>query len=93
MQIKQRADGGKERWWRWGTLIPSTALWMTVVCASYRETGRRGWKNMRRNKNKRERERPCVGGWVFVIANPVKMNKQNMHENHQRLNNRELLSS
>jgi len=42
MQIKQRADGGKERWWRWGTLIPSTALWMTVACASYRETGEEG---------------------------------------------------
>jgi len=35
---------------------------------------------MRRKKNERERERPCVGGWVFVIANPVKINKQNMHE-------------
>lgn len=43
---------------------------------------------MRRKKNKREREH--VGGWVFVIANPVTINKQNMHKNHQRFNSREL---
>lgn len=36
-----RTDGRKG-WVGGGTLIPSTALWMTVVCASYRETGEEG---------------------------------------------------
>lgn len=43
-------------------------------------------KNERERERLRERERVRVGGWVFVIANPVKMNKQNVHKNHQRFN-------
>lgn len=77
----------EEEWWWWGTLIPSTALWMTVVCASYRTTGEEG---VEKHEEKKEWERACVGGWVFVIANPVKMNKQTMHKNHQRFNSGEL---
>ncbi len=83
----------EEEWWWWGTLIPSTALWMTVVCASYRVTGEEEVEKHEEKKEQereRERERERVGGWVFVIAIPVKMNKQNMHKNHQRFNSGEL---
>ncbi len=78
---KKKSGGGGVPWshplhygWQWS--VPPTE-----------RQGRRGWKNMRR---KRMRERESVGGWVFVIANPVKMNKQTMHKNHQRFNSGEL---
>ncbi len=90
------ADQTEDGWWEGKkkksggggvTLIPSTALWMTVVCASYRATGEEG---VEKHEEKKEWERESVGGWVFVIANPVKMNKQTMHKNHQRFNSGEL---
>ncbi len=80
----------EEEWWWWGTLIPSTALWMTVVCASYRVTGE---EEVEKHEEKKERERERESVWVdgcLWLPIPVKMNKQNMHKNHQRFNSGEL---